>query len=229
MKRRALAGAVLLLLAPTLAGCSGEDETPAAVDQELTSEQAITLAQTRFKLGAQGSFVARLQVGGPEDTGHLEAIVTVDTVQHQAWGTLNRGPRDLAVTSEVAFNPQAFAQADPTTHAWVSAPWPDGTSTTLPLLFALSSDRPENEQLMRQNGARYLGTRSVDGASLEVFALPTANGTQGTTRLLLDDSGSLKRLENPVVKVTIDVLDQPAEPRPKGVAPLLPSVTSPTS
>ena len=230
MRRRGWLAATVaaLCLVPVVGGCSDQEEPTQQVNQELSTTQATTLAQTRFKLGARGSFVARVRVGAADDVGHLEAIVSVDTVQHRAWGTLARGPRDLAVSSDIAFTPQAFAQQDQSSGSWAAAAWPDGTSTTLPLVFSLSSDRPENEQLLRQNGARYLGEQTVGSETLQVFALPTATGTQGTTHLLLDGKGNLKRLENSRVNLSIDVLGRPAAALPDVVAPLLPDVKSST-
>lgn len=40
-------------------------------------------------------------------------------------------------------------------------------------LILLASDRPDNPQLLRQNGARYLGTEHIDGDQAEHYSGPT--------------------------------------------------------
>lgn len=216
MRRRAPLVAALVVGLLGLAGCG--DDGPAPLSEEgtaLTNDQALALAQTRFRLAAEGPFVVRVRVGDVEDVAHLEATATVDPGTHRAWGEVSRGPADLAVAEPGAWTPQEYWHAVDGT--WQPSAWPDGHQAPLLLVFGLSADRPENEQLLRQSAARFLGTQQVDGETLEVYRLASESAA-GRTRLWLDAEGDLTRLDNGTDDLVVEVLEDEATAEPAELA-----------
>ncbi|MGW8482382.1 hypothetical protein ACWGJP_04545 [Microbacterium sp. NPDC055903] len=211
--RRLLAAscAVLVLL---LTGCqAGLSDT----GEPLTTEQAESLAQTRFQLTASGPQVLEISIGAKDDVDHLELQVTYDPERHAAWGTMLRGPEGLAVEEQVAFGPDAFAKLQD--GQWVVGGLDAGPGAALAVVFALASDRPENAQLLRQSDAVYLGSVDDDGTLLDVYRSPSAEGaTEARTRFWLDEDGRLRRVdagddESLVIRVT----DEAPQSQPEGL------------
>lgn len=175
--------AALLLTACAPQGLSAEGEA-------LTVAQSETLAAARFRLASEGPFGVELSSKAEDDLDHLTARLTVDPQTHRAWGTVERGPAKLAADEEVVLSPDTYL-------VHLDGRWHSGATPTaaLRLVFSLSTDRPENAQLLRQSDARYLGAQTVNGEELDVYRLATEDGASGRTRLWLDGDGLLQRLD----------------------------------
>ncbi len=204
MRRAASVALSLVASVALLAGCAGglSDEGEA-----LTPEQAEQLANARFQLSTVHTFVAEISVGADDATDHLAARVTVDPENHVAWGTLSRGPEKLAVDTEIIMSPELYATGGE--GAWQAQDW-SGETATLPIVFSLSTDRPENASLLRQSDARYLGSED----DLDVFRLPTESGDGSSTSRLWLDGNRISRLDTTTGALTIDV-DRDADPDPR--------------
>ena len=217
LRRAGSWAAALALGSVLLAGCSSglSDEGEA-----LSIEQSENLAQARFQLGVQDAFGAEVSIGAADDTGHLDADLTVDTATHTAWGTLERGPQGLAVQEQVVLSAQGYAVLD-SSNTWNTYPWGKQAPQGLAVVFSLAADRPENAQLLRQSDARYLGSAKPgdgqDGKELDVYRLPTAEGTDDAhTRLWLDGT-ELRRLDDTDGGLVITIDQQASElPKPQG-------------
>jgi hypothetical protein len=213
--RRVLA-AMLALAASALllTGCgSGLSETGEA----LTIEQSEMLAQARFQVASRGEVVLEISALPAEDVAHLDLTVTLDPVEHVAWGTLDRGPEGIAVTENVVFSPELFATD--ASGDWQTASFDAAPSPALAVIFSLGADRPENAQLLRQSDARYLGAEEVDGETLSVFRLPSEDGSStASTRMWLDADGRLRRLDaGDDERLVILLTDAEPQPKPEGL------------
>lgn len=220
MRRRALVGASAALLAAAslaLGGCSSPaaPSSPNGEGEQLSSAQALQLAQARFRLGSSGTFSADVRSGQADDVKHYTARLTVDTSEHRAWGTLLRGPEKLAVSEDVALSPSEVIKRQDGT--WV----PGANAAGLQLVFSLASDRPENEQLLRQSGARYLGDARVGETPTSVFRLPSGAQDTGRSRLWVDADGDIKRLDDGSEDFAVDVVEREPTKEPADAADLL--------
>lgn len=214
MKRLIAAVAALAASALLLTGCqSGLSET----GEPLTIEQSELLAQTRFQVASQGEVVLDISVLPADDIDHLAFDVTLDPTAEAAWGTMSRGPENLAVEETVGFSPQVFAILSG--GQWQGMDFSEGPSAALAVIFSLGADRPENAQLLRQSDATYLGTAELDGEQLQVFRLPSVDGAGGaTTRMWLDEDGRLRRLDaGDDDKLVVLLTDDEPQPRPAGL------------
>lgn len=204
MRRRIGSALALVGLAALVAGCGGglSEEGEA-----LSPEQAEQLANARFQLSTLDAFVAEISIGDADDLEHLAARVTVDPDEHLAWGTLSRGPEKIAVETEIIMSTELFVTGGD--GAWQPQNW-SGAAASLPIVFSLSTDRPENASLLRQSDARFLGSED----ELDVFRLPTDAGDgSGTARFWLDGS-RIARLDTTTQTLTIDI-DREADPAPR--------------
>ena len=201
---RHVIGSALAVATLLLAGCAGglSDE-----GKPLTAEQAEQLANARFQLSTLDEFVADISVGASDDTEHLVAHVTVDPDEHIAWGTLSRGPEQLAVDTDIVMSPAVYATSDG--DAWREQQW-SGEASALPIVFSLATDRPENASLLRQSDARFLGSED----DLDVFRLPTESGDGSATSRLWLDGNRISRLDTTTGTMTI-MIDRDADPAPR--------------
>ncbi|GAB3598070.1 hypothetical protein [Microbacterium tumbae] len=212
--RRPIAVAGLLAVALALTGCrAGLSEA----GEPLTIEQSEMLAQARFRVATEGARVLEISIGAAGDIDHLELDVTYDPVSDAAWGTMLRGPEGLAVTERVAFSPDAFAQL--AGGEWTVGDLAAGPSPMLAVVFVLSSDRPENAQLLRQSDARFLGSVDVDGEHQQVYRMPSADGgSVATSRLWLDEDGRMRRVDAGDDEALVILLtDEEPQPPPDGL------------
>jgi len=218
--RRFRAGlAVVALSTLALTGCHHAPGL-SSEGQALSIEQSEQLAQARFQLSTVDTFTASVSAGSSDATDHYAADLTVDTSKHQAWGTLHRGPAKLAVDQPVMLDATRLATL--TDGTWRVDASQGSEFSALPITLSLVADRPENAQLLRQSGARYLGSQDLDGTELGVYRLPADDGGTGQTRLWLNDAGQLKRLDNGAGTLTIDLTGATPEPRPAAFAEVLP-------
>lgn len=213
--RRVLALLVAITAsALVLTGCrAGLSET----GEPLTIEQSEMLAQARFQVASRGEVVLEISALPDDDVSHLDLTLTFDPVEHLAWGTMARGPEGIAVSEDVVISPELFATD--ASGDWRTGTFDQGPSPALAVMFSLGADRPENAQLLRQSDARYLGDAELDGETLSVFRLPSADGgAPASTRMWLDADGRLRRLDaGDDQKLVILVTDAQPQPRPAGL------------
>ncbi|ALJ21359.1 hypothetical protein [Microbacterium sp. No. 7] len=199
LRTRRIIVALLLGLAvtPMLAGCSaGLSDTGAP----LTIAQAEQLAGSRFALYAKGPFTAVVSYLPDDDVDHIAARLTVDPETHRAWGTLERGPEGLAVSTPVLVAPGGLAVDQG--GAWRPADAQAGARLAVQGVFLLVADRPENAQLLRQSDAVHLGSADENGETLDVYRLPSsaddagASWTGAQSRIWLTADGEMRRVDS---------------------------------
>ena len=201
-----------------LSGCSpsGIPDGLSSTGVPLTAAQSEALASARLRLGLGGEFTVHVTSGAPDDTAHYAADLTVDPVSHRAWGTLSRGPQSLSVNETIAFTIDRYATEASGT--WVVQPVEAAPGSGLFVVLSLSSDRPENAQLVQQAANRYLGTVNVNGSPLGVYQLATNTGEVGHTRMWLDEDGTFQRLDaGDDTLLVITRTTSPASPMPDEV------------
>jgi len=168
--------------------------TTAPAGSRLTGPQAAALAQTLFTNYDNGGATIDVTIPyGPAATFRLTG--DIDWKTHRGRGRLETQYRDgrPSQTNELAWTPDAIAVTDPATGAWsVHRADPDKASLdrVLRLVDSLSSDRPENAQLLRQSDAVFLRNETVDGTELEVFRVGPR-----TTYWIEPDTGRMHRAQ----------------------------------
>jgi|GEM_PF-1656177 len=228
-RRAVLAGAVAGLAGLALAGCrSGLS----ADGEPLTIAQSERLAAARFQLASNGPFVATVTTGATDDVARTSAQLTCDPSAHRAWGVYSRGPVGLEERVDIALGASAVAIRR-SGEDWTPVAQPTPGILSLGVLFSLTTDRPENAQLLRQSDARYLGSQELDGRTLDVYRMPSAStdgaagaagagspapsaagaAPGGRSRLWLDGDGRIRRLddgrENGLVATILDAQPDP--------------------
>lgn len=194
--------AVLAVL--VLAGCSA---TPGP--HPLTQDQAELLALTRFTNYDHRLVAFRGRV--PSAAGTLELAGRIDYVSGVGYGTLRTdGGTGYGSAGVLQWTGRALAFLAGATQA--GDPPPDGhwqlrpiqahageLDTALVLLLSLGNDRPDNAQLLRQSGARWLRSDTVDGTTVDVFEGTRVEGRRDGSaprlRYWVAGSGDLRRVE----------------------------------
>lgn len=210
--RRTLLSVLLAaVVVPLVAGCSHTATakpttgSSAVVARPLNSDEADLLAVTRFN-----AYRAKvLSVTGTIVGGSAAADVAlrgwIDTVNGQGYGLIrpSQGGGFLTVWNSTQISAQDYTGSAPP----LPRPQAGWSSTTLKagdsalaaaqlVLLGLSSDRPDNPQLLIQNGAKWQGTGTVDGVKVIITSGPLAAGaTVSNLRYWIDSSGRLRRLQ----------------------------------
>jgi hypothetical protein len=245
LTRRSAAAALLATLAVGLgtAACGAADRDPgtggatsstSSGPRALTADEADRLAVTRFNNYDRG--VVPLSLVVPTDSGQvltlegradlrkhraLASFTTDDTPPSHgvlAWDlrTVALLPTDDAVDGADAGALDDTLRLD----GWQSmgARRGDALATALVIALNLAADRPENAQLLRQNGAQWLGETDLDGTAVTLMSAAPEGETQAVT-YYVDPRGNLLRAD-------VDTgLDQPATIRfLSGDAAAVPSV-----
>lgn len=231
--------AVLLLVAGLSAGCGGSDDGPgtdAGDDQPrgLTVEEAERLAVVRFANYRRGGapFLATVPTGDQvlaldglvefRDHHAIASFATDDAPP--AFGVLAASFDAVGLLgTDVAVGADELAQyATAPDDAWQThAPDTDDPLDQLfMVLLNLGFDRPENAQLLRQNGAEWLGSSSVDGVAVDLMS-PTPEAER-TLVYYVDADGGLHRVDITLPgsdeTATIQILDgEPTVPVVKAV------------
>jgi hypothetical protein len=180
----------------------------------LTSDEADNLAITRFRNYQTGGRAVTITV--PGTAGDLVITASVDYRGKLGYGVVHGAGRDTSSdgliewsASSVFLDPMpdapAAAPATPPTAGWYSRPLQQTGSaldSSLVIALSLGSDRPDNAQLLAQNGAAWIGQDHVGGRSVEVLAGPTAQvgsaagtATAGTVRYWLGPDGTMYRVQ----------------------------------
>ncbi|MFI6305941.1 hypothetical protein ACIBCH_29030 [Amycolatopsis thailandensis] len=171
-----------------------------------TLDEAARLAMARY-LTYQSSPV-RVRVEAPMAGSTVVVEAVVDYREHHAVGSYEFAGSAAGL---VAWDDRALAvapgkQGDPLTTAGTmrATEWSPRSYTTDPLDTALrlsmllGQDRPDNAQVLAEQGPRWLRTEVIDGKPHEVFAGPrprAANGSeQSPLTYWVADTGGLRRV-----------------------------------
>jgi hypothetical protein len=217
----------------------GNDSGPTG-PRALTSDEVNRLAITRFRnYEAEGRAVT---ITVPSTAGELVITGSVDYRATIGYGVVHGAGRDSSSdgliqwnTTTVFFHPMTNAPpetpASPPGSGWHRRPLQtSGSSLDSSLLIALGlgSDRPDNAELLPQNGAAWVGQDQVGGHQVDVMTGPGARakpGTAGNVRYWLGSDGTMYRVQAGVASaprpVVIDFDTQsyvPVQPVP-GVTP----------
>ena len=189
----------LAALTTFLAACSSDD-----APRPVTQEEAERLALARMSVYDLGIADVELSVPVEDQTLRLQGLV--DTQDHAGYAlvTTQDDPPQHALL-QWTLDDKAIAATDATSlpaappgDGWTAAALvpADPLDSALLVTLNLASDRPENPLLLRQNGAMWAGTDTVDGRDVDVFLGPGDDGTTDERiRYLVDDDGTLLRVE----------------------------------
>ncbi|MFF0269313.1 hypothetical protein [Kribbella sp. NPDC004536] len=195
----------------------------AAAPRALTADEANRLAITRFRNYETGGRAVRITV--PDAAGGVVVTASVDFRAKRAAGELHGNGRNSSSDGFVRWNLTSLSVAPiADASAWNTRPLqPTGSAldTALRIAIGLGSDRPDNAQLLPQNGATRIGQDTVNGHQVEIMTGPAARnhpGTDGTVRYSLGPDGTMYRVQLTVASephpLTIDFDTQPYIPPP---------------
>jgi hypothetical protein len=196
--------AVVTLVAFLVAG-SGPDGPRA-----LTSDETNRLAITRFRNYQAGGRAVTITV--PGTAGGLIIAASIDYRAKIGYGVVRGTGRDASSDGLIEWtattvlvhpmaNPPGEAPVTPPQSNWYSRPLrTSGSSldTSLTVALGLGSDRPDNAQLLPQNGAAWAGQDQVDGHQVDVMTGPTTgtkSGTAGVVRYWIGPDGTMYRVQ----------------------------------
>ncbi|MGW7414298.1 hypothetical protein [Streptomyces sp. NPDC054863] len=163
---------------------------PADDPRPLRTEEAEQMALSRFSLYEKSPLevVARAPMGG----GSVEVRAVIDYRAHRAVGSYTAGrARGLLAwdaTGLAAAEGTATSAADAVaaagrlgSRAWSPRPYSsDPLDVVLRVAMGLGTDRPDNPQLLAQQGALYLGRDQWNGAAYSLYSGPRpAPGSKG--------------------------------------------------
>ncbi|HEX6356706.1 MAG TPA: hypothetical protein VF106_27415 [Actinophytocola sp.] len=187
----------------------GNDSGPTG-PRALTSDEVNRLAITRFRNYETEGRAVTITV--PSTAGELVITGSVDYRAKIGYGVVHGTGRDSSSdgliqwnNATVFFHPMDAAPAE----APASPPGPNwhrrslqttGSSLDSSLLIVLSlgSDRPDNAELLPQNGAAWVGHDQVDGRQVDVMTGPGARGkpgSAGNVRYWIDSEGTMYRVQ----------------------------------
>lgn len=197
----AVAAVAAFLLADGGSGAGGP--------RPLTADEASRLAITRFRnYQAQGRAVT-ITVPGP--AGALTVTGSVDYRRKVGYGVVHGTGRVESSEGLIQWTPTsvrvhpmadapAQAPASPPRSGWHDRPLLSSGSaldTSLSIALGLGGDRPDNAELLPQNGAAWWGRERVDGRSVDVMAGPSSpdrSGTAGNVRYWIGSDGTMYRV-----------------------------------
>ncbi|MBL1116298.1 hypothetical protein JK364_28455 [Streptomyces sp. 110] len=197
-------------MATFLVASSGSDPTG---PRELTSDQAGRLAATRFLNYQAGGRAVTINVPGTD--GGLTITGSLDYRGKIGYGAVRGTGRDTSSdgliqwTATTVFvhpmaNTPAKAPARPPGSGWYRRPLQrQGSSldSSLAIALKLGSDRPDNAELLPQNGAAWVGQDRLDGHRVDIMTGPSAgpsaratSGPAGDVRYWIGSDGTMYRV-----------------------------------
>jgi hypothetical protein len=176
----------------------------------LTSDEANRLAITRFRNYQAGGRAVRITV--PSTAGGLVITGSIDYRTKLGYGVVHGAGRDTSsdgliqwTATTVLVHPMtdtpAQAPASPPVSGWYGRPpQTSGSSldSSLAIALSLGSDRPDNAELLPQNGAARVGQDQMDGRQVDVMTGPNTHagtGTSGTVRYWIGSDGTMYRVQ----------------------------------
>ncbi|WP_394807174.1 hypothetical protein [Streptomyces asiaticus] len=159
--------------------------------RELTADQAGRLAVTRFHNYQAGGRALTIDV--PGTAGGLTVTGSIDYRRKVGYGVVHGTGRDtsgnglIQWTATTVFvhpmaNAPAKAPARPPGSGWYSRPlqkYGSSLDSSLAIALKLGSDRPDNAELLPQNGAAWVGRDRLDGHQVDIMTGPSARATSG--------------------------------------------------
>src|SRR5256714_5150708 len=205
----------------------------------LTSDEANRLALTRFRNYEAGGRAVTITV--PTTAGGLVVAGSIDSRAKRGYGVVHGAGRDTSsdgliewTATSVLVDPMpdapATAPASPPTTGWVSRPLQqagNSLDSSLAIALSLGDDRPDNAQLLPQNGAAWVGRDRVAGRDVDVMSGPAAvrrapGGAPGPAGTRRDWGGSAGGGDRGAAGVAPG-WRPPVDPlRPRGSAPVPP-------
>ncbi|GGS35998.1 hypothetical protein [Actinokineospora fastidiosa] len=187
-------------------GSGGESTGPRA----LTSDEANRLAIARFRNHEAGGRAVTITV--PTTAGGLVITGSIDYRAGLGYGVVQGIGRDTSSDGLIQWSAttvfvhpmvDAPAQAPPSPPetGWHQRPLrTSGSSLDSALLIAVSlgSDRPDNAELLPQNGAAWVGEDQVGDHEVDIMSGPAARGrarTAGNVRYWVDSIGTMHRVQ----------------------------------
>jgi hypothetical protein len=185
----------------------------------LTMDEANRLAITRFRnYEAHGRAVT---ITVPGSVGGLIVTGSVDYQSKLGYGVVRGTGRDTSsdglsewMAASVFVHPMAnapaHAPASPPRSGWYGRPLQSSGSSldsSLAIALSLGSDRPDNAELLPQNGATWLGQDQVDGHRVDIMTGPSSGdlaGKAGSVRYWVGSDGTMYR-----VRVSVGSEPQP--------------------
>ncbi|WP_411135017.1 hypothetical protein [Streptomyces sp. C10] len=175
----------------------------------LTSDEANRLAITRFRNYAAHGRAVTITV--PGTAGGLIVTGSIDYRGKLGYGVVHGTGRDTSSDGLIEWtatsvfvhplaNAPAHAPASPPRSAWHSRPLLSSGSaldSSLSIALRLGSDRPDNAELLPQNGAAWWGRDQVDGHRVDVMTGPSSrdrSGTAGNVRYWVGSDGTMYRV-----------------------------------
>lgn len=207
---------------------SGSDPDKA---RALTADEANRLAITRFRNYESGGRSVRITV--PDVAGGLVVTASVDFRAKLAYGVIRGEGRNSSSDGLVQWSPTVVtvapladapdqAPVTPPTTGWSSRPLQANGSaldSALRIALGLGNDRPDNAQLLPQNGASWLGQETLNGHEVVRMSGPGARdrpGTKDTVHYWIGTDGTMYRVQVTVASdpqpVVIDFDTQPFTP-----------------
>ncbi|GAA1682533.1 hypothetical protein GCM10009680_22540 [Streptomyces yatensis] len=155
----------------------------------LTSDQASRLAVTRFLNYQAGGRALTIDV--PGTAGGLTFTGSIDYRRKVGYGAMRGTGRDTSsdgliqwTATTVFVHPMgkapAKAPARPPESGWYSRPlqrYGSSLDSSLAIALKLGSDRPDNAELLPQNGAAWVGQDRLDGHQVDIMTGPSARAT----------------------------------------------------
>ncbi|MFH8368345.1 hypothetical protein [Streptomyces sp. NPDC018031] len=175
----------------------------------LTPDEASRLAITRYRnYQAQGRAVT---ITVPGTAGGLTVTGSVDYRRMVGYGVVHGTGRGESSDGLIRWTPTsvhvlpmtdapAHAPASPPRSGWHDRPLLSSGSaldTSLFIALGLGGDRPDNAELLPQNGAAWWGRERVDGRSVDVMTGPSSpdrSGTAGNVRYWIGSDGTMYRV-----------------------------------
>ena len=193
-------------------------------NRALTSDEANRLALSRFRNYETGGRAVRITI--PGTGGNLVVTGSVDYRTKLGYGVVHGSGRDTSsdgliqwtatsVLVDPMTNAPATAPATPPTSGWYTRSLQKTGSaldSSLAIALSLGSDRPDNAQLLPQNGASWVGKDTVNGHQVDIMTGPAAqtagsgiaqgSGAAGSVRYWVGADGTMYRVEVAVASET---------------------------
>ncbi len=197
--------AAVAVTAFLLGGADSGSDGPRA----LTSDEANRLALTRFRNYEARGRAVTLTV--PGTAGGLTVTASVDYRGRLGYGVVRGTGRDTSsdgliawTATSVSVHPMAHAPAhapaSPPRSGWYGRPLRSSGSSldsSLAIALNLGADRPDNAELLPQNGAAWVGSDRVRGHRVDVMTGPSSRdraGTAGSVRYWIGSDGTMYRV-----------------------------------
>jgi hypothetical protein len=176
----------------------------------LTSDEANRLAITRFRNYQAGGRAVTITV--PSTAGGLVVTGSIDYRAEIGYGVVRGTGRDTSsdgliqwTSTTVLVHPMAdipaTAPVSPPASGWYGRRLTtsgNSLDSALAIALGLGSDRPDNAELLPQNGAVRVGRDRVHGHQADIMNGPDAHaktGTSGTVRYWIGSDGTMYRVQ----------------------------------